>query len=110
MGMITRSQFSKMFEDATGMCSIDSPLWIPERRAPNKPKELVSQWFVCVRPLLMYSALTVKDEYWEWCKEHMKGEVRCYSSTGGGPDDPDQKEWWGFTHLEDVFWWRLRWE
>ena len=99
MTVLARSEFIDYFRNLDHR--IDgadplSPLWIPEEDG-----DVTCNWFVCVPPL---GVDKFKWKYFEWCNQALCGKVRCFSSDAEG-----QKEWWGFTHQEDIMIWMLKW-
>jgi hypothetical protein len=96
--MLTRQQFADYMNSVhDGLGNVDSPLWIPEWDIIEE-----CQWFIKVNPIKIPCGTL---SYWNWICDHLKGEVRCYTS-----DSDNQEEWWGFTHKEDIVWWSLRWQ
>lgn len=94
--ILSRQEFAHTFNALKeGLGNDDSPLWIPEEN--NNP----SQWFVCVNPIGVHR---FKQDYYQWCNSTLKGQVLCYSS-----DRDDKKEWWGFTDMDDIVVWSLKW-
>lgn len=93
--MITREEFKNIvrsWDHGNDLSSDDSPMWIREYGGEQ------AKWFVCVRPI------SVNPKYWKWCREHLKGQVLCYSS-----NRTDETEWWGFVNKKDAMWWTLKW-
>lgn len=88
---------------------MNGPLWIPET---FDNKKICCIWFLKVKPLDLSSCLITdnypqgkKEYYYSWCKENLKGQVRCFSSD---PTDT-MEEWWGFTEQNDIMLWMLKW-
>ena len=99
--MISRRTFVKKINAVhPGLCAVGGPMWITEIASQQ------AKWFICVRPLNIYETTS---NFWDWCDHNLHGKVRCYSSTGGNSFDDINEEWWGFTHKEDIVWWKLRW-
>lgn len=73
-----------------------SSLWIPERTSETR---IICKWFINIKPI----KLDPIDEFWKWCEENLTGQVRCFSSG-------ENFEWWGFTNIEDVTFWLLKWQ
>ena len=97
MEIMTRSQFSEYFnnlEPRFNTTSKDSPLWIPET------DYLPSSHFIQLSQLGLKGKL--KKDFWKWCNQTLFGQVRCYSSGDDG-------EWWGFTDLNDIPIFLLKW-
>lgn len=97
MELLSRDQFVDMFNSLQeGLGGPDSPLWALEDTGEK------CQWFVCVKPMAFTPV--VKADFYEWCRQNLKGRILCFSS-----NDVDQEEWWGFSDPDDAFWWSLRW-
>lgn len=92
--IFTRDEFTEWW-DHHGLGAYDSPLWVAEEGLTEKP-------VVFVKHNSPVQANYLKSEFWEWCKENLKGTARCYSSC-------DVEEWWGLTNADDVALWLLRW-
>lgn len=92
---LSREEFIDYIKSEKGVdVGPESALWIPEEVEP------VAHFvrFVCV-----FIPINEVDNFFAWCKENLKGEVRCFSS------DASDEEWWGFTDPDDVLIWSLRW-
>lgn len=98
--IFTRKEFADVFNNIKdGLGKANSGLWIPEQSGKYR-----CEWFICVKPVTGWRNSTEYDEYWDWCRDNMKGHVRCFSS-----DTEGQKEWWGFGNKDDIVMWMLRW-
>lgn len=82
------------------MADRGSALWIPENDLNGKE----CQWFVTVPCIKVSKSDKHKSDYWTWCSENLKGSVRCFMS-----NSEDDEEVWGFTELDDINWWMLKW-
>lgn len=102
MTVLTREQFIEYFEElqpGAGWSSPSSSLWMIE-----KYKVLKSKWFVCVKPIDLFYQDMGHHDYHAWCEQYCTGLVACYSC-----DNINQREWWGFTHYDDILLWTLKW-
>lgn len=96
--LITRKEFADMFNQRRkGLGDPCSALWEAECDIPK------CQWFAKVKPLKVFRP-GYKHEYWDWCDSYLTGKTRCFSS-----DIDDETEWWGFTDLDDIVLWMLKW-
>jgi hypothetical protein len=98
----TRTQFKSWIRsqfDEKNMDRADSPVWIPEHDLGG----VRCKWFVTGRCVRKAAGVT-KSDYWAWCSENLTGSVRCFMS-----NKEDDEEVWGFTELDDVALWLLRW-
>lgn len=97
--ILTRLEFSDHFESVhVGLGAADSPLWIPEHELTDP-----CNWFICIEPIALQRTGR-KEQFWDWTKKILRGQVRCFSSSIDGGE-----EWWGFTHKEDIVLFVLRW-
>ncbi len=76
----------------------NSAVWIPEHDLDG----VKCQWFVTTSCILQKKYFKV--DYWLWCKENLKGPVRCFWS-----NPEEDQECWGFADRDDIFIWILRW-
>jgi hypothetical protein len=98
MEIMSRKEFSDKFSGVFNeILHADHQLWIPE--TDFEPKATCIK-FIRTKRLLFTS--NDKYDYWDWCNETLKGQVRCFSSG-------DEDEWWGFTDPDDVVIWTLKW-
>jgi hypothetical protein len=98
----TRTKFKSWIQsqfNEKNMDRDDSPVWIPEHDLNGAE----CQWFVTVRCVRKAAGVT-KPEYWAWCADNLTGSVCCFMS-----NKEDDHEVWGFTELDDVDWWMLKW-
>ena len=98
--MITREEFKQYFNEIAGhdFSADGSPLWIPEHDLDSKCTAFIRisapvKWDIFEQDFITF---------WEWCKTHLNGQVRCFSSS-------DDEEWWGFTEPSDIVLWVLKW-
>lgn len=102
MNIATREEFKcyiRMLFGRAEMADENSALWIPE----NDLNGVKCQWFVTA-PCVRKAASVTKSDYWAWCADNLKGFVRCFMS-----NNEDDEEVWGFTELDDINWWMLKW-
>jgi hypothetical protein len=100
--MITREEFKKYFslKGGNGITDEGSPLWIPETGLLSDNKCVA---FVRLNPPIKSEVFELGFiEFWDWCGDNLKGEVRCFSSN-------EDEEWWGFTNPHDIVLWMLKW-
>jgi hypothetical protein len=99
----TRTQFRSWIShqfDEKNMDQDGSPIWIPEHDLNGAKCE----WFVTVPCVQVSRNSEHKSDYWAWCAANLTGAVRCFWS-----NNEDDEECWGFTELDDVAWWMLKW-
>lgn len=93
---MSRSEFieyvSAIYEDT----SKNSPLWIPEQATQS-----TCDWFIITKGS---SKIADMREYHNWCVENLQGEVLCFWW-----NDEDNEQAIGFTNLDDIPLWILRW-
>jgi hypothetical protein len=93
--ILSRSEFSDYFNSLKpGLGDPDSPLWEAEYHFPNQ-----FQYFIKIEPISFS-----KSNFWRWCYQNLKGQVRCFSSS-----IDSREEWWGFTDQSDIVWFSLKW-
>jgi hypothetical protein len=96
MSLLTRDQFQALWNSHKfGLGDDDGPLWIPEQITGSK-----CQYFLSIPPI-------VNSEYTKflhWCHEHCRGRVLCFAI-----DDIHSVAWYGFTCVDDIPWFALRW-
>jgi hypothetical protein len=99
--ILTRTEFVEHWNNIKpGLGDYDSALWAYERdrhRASEK-----CGWFILCKSIKISDDSLVKQDYWQWCNEHCKGNIFCFSSS-------EEEEWWGFSRQEDIMLWVLRW-
>ena len=99
----TRTQFRAWIRtqfDEKNMDQDSSPIWIPEHDLNG----VKCEWFVTVPCVQVSRNSEHKSDYWAWCAANLTGAVRCFWS-----NNEDDEECWGFTELDDVAWWMLKW-
>ena len=98
--ILTREEFSDYFnQQHPGLGDADSALWEPERYEPHA---VPSEWFVYADTPEISGWNWDKAVYWSWVRNHCRGQVFCYSLSGG-------QGWWGFQYRDDIVIWSLRW-
>lgn len=97
--ILNRDQFRDYWNNVDPRLGRDnSPLWEAESGLTEQ-----CQYFVYVDSVIWDS----KDNYWNWVNTSCRGSVRCFCSSQN--DFERGKEWWGFTHRDDIVFWTLRW-
>lgn len=102
--ILNRKEFADYWDAMAPDMALGQPssiLWTLEKSTKFKP----SVWFVKVAPLNISSSEEESEEYFNWNQKMLVGQALCYASS-----EESQEEWWGFTHYEDIFLWKLRWE
>ena len=90
----SRQELIQTFEEIKPGCADPgSPIWAQEDYLGFQ-----CQYFICIPSTSDIN----RRERWAWCKENLHGELLCFTAS-------DEKEWWGFTHREDIEFWILRW-
>jgi len=98
--ILSRREFIDYFNrEHPGLGDADSALWEPERYEPHA---VPSEWFVYADTPEISGWNWDKAVYWSWVRNHCRGQVFCYSLSGG-------QGWFGFQYRDDIVIWSLRW-
>jgi hypothetical protein len=92
--VLSRDEFAGQFPK--DLAREDGPLWSYE-------KEFAKQkCLFFLKTTDFRSLLIIKNNYWDWCREHLQGQMLCYSFG-------ESEQWWGFTNEKDIALWMLKW-
>lgn len=71
----------------------DAPLWAYENYV-----QIQCQYFIQIEKMRHWD----REKHWQWCDQNLKGTILCYSCC-------DEQQWWGFTEIDDIVIWMLKW-
>lgn len=104
MIILNRKQFRNYWNNlCPGLGDEGSGLWALEHHTGKK-----SRWFISTRNIFTQTEEEkqkipdIKQYFHRWCYNNTLGQILCYSSNYN-------EDWWGFSHKDDIFLFRLRW-